>query len=343
MSESRRAPQDIPRPTMEDVAKLANVSRALVSLVFREPHKVSETRRNRVLSAAEEIGFAPNYYARKLATVDTRSIGVLVSDIRNPFFMGVVSGIQMATEGSRYELLFGLSHNSPHQDLKTIKQFQQHRVSGIIVVTAALDMDPLARELRNLPTVVSGIDATSHHITSVMNNELEGAHLGCQHLYELGHRQVIYIGGGRGTKVDLRAKAFHQASRAFPEMSLHFLDGDFDEGSGIRAAKKILNMSPRPTAVVAANDLSALGALAVFRESGLEVPRQISVLGYDDTYVSALRLASLSTIAQSGESRGITSFQALSEELSGKAMSGRVVSLSPSLVLRKTTAAAATL
>ena len=184
--------------TMDDVAREGGVSRALVSLVIRESPKVSEKRRIRVLAAAKRLGYRPNAMARGLASRRTRTIGVLLNDLRNPFFAEMMDGIFEAADELDYRLLLGTGRRQAAGERRAIDAFFEHRTDGLLLVSPRLPLNEILSIGRFAPTVAVARPVRATHVDSVTNDDLAGAKLAVRHLAELGHRRIAHIDGGRG-------------------------------------------------------------------------------------------------------------------------------------------------
>jgi DNA-binding LacI/PurR family transcriptional regulator len=323
--------------TMDDVARAAGVSRALVSLVMRESPKVSEKRRARVRAAAERLGYRPNAMARGLASRRTRTIGVLLNDLRNPFFAEMMDGIIEAADELDYRLLIGTGRRQAAGERRALGAFFEHRADGLLLVSPRLPLGEILAIGRSAPTVAVARPLRAGHIDSVTNDDLAGASLAVLHLVELGHRRIAHIDGGRGAGAAARRSGYVQAMRRHG-LEPWVVPGEFTDAAGVRAAERLLESDAPPTAVFAANDLVAAGALDRFEDAGLQVPRDISIVGYDNTFLAALHHMSLTTIDQPRPQIGRLALATLVERIDGERASAVHHRVEPSLVVRATTA-----
>jgi DNA-binding LacI/PurR family transcriptional regulator len=331
-----RAPNRVKHVTMEDVAREAGVSRALVSLVMRDSPKVREQRRVRVLAAAERLGYRPNAMARGLASRRTRTIGVLLNDLRNPFFAEMMDGIAEAADKLDYRLLIGTGRREAAGERRAVDAFLEHRADGILLVSPRLPLAEVLTIGRSAPTVAVGRPLKDAHVDSVTNDDVAGAKLAVRHLTDLGHRRIAHVDGGRGAGAAARRRGYVR------EMERRGLEplvvpGDFTEAAGVRAAEHLLESGTIPTAVFAANDLVAAGALDRLEDSGLRIPGDISIIGYDNTFLAALHHMSLTTIDQPRPEIGRLALLTLVERIDGVRTDAVHHRVEPSLVVRGTT------
>ncbi len=329
---------------MDDVASAAGVSRSLVSLVFQDSPKVSDRSRAKVIKAAERLGYRPNPIARSLASKTNRTLGVLLNDISNPYFSQVYASIAAAATARGYRLLLGVGERSAEREAESIDELLDHRVAALILVSPRLPSVALARAVASTPTAVIGRQVRGAHVDSIVNDEIHGARLAIGHLVDLGHQGIAHISGGQGAGAADRAAAYEQAMRE-NGLSRHIrvVPGDFTEAAGEAGASTLLtgaNRRAQPTAVLAANDLVAVGLIAAAARLGLEVPSDLAVVGYDDLPLSALSMISLTTIAQPLADFGPAAVGLVLDRVEGEASRrrARIRTFEPSLIVRTTTA-----
>lgn len=324
------------KPTMDDVARRAGVSRALVSLALRGSDKVSDTSRETVLRAADELGYRPNLIARNLASKRTRTLGVVINDLHNPYFPGVADGVKAAADELGYRLLMNSAFLDDDDEAAALDTFIDFRVDGIILTGARVDGGVIEDAARAVPVVVVSRPMATDVVDTINNDDELGAELATRHLIELGHRHICHIDGGEGAGSDERAAGYARAMCA-AGLEPVVAHGAFTEASGVIAARECFDSDPACTAIFAGNDLSALGALDVIDERGLAVPGDISLVGYDNTYVAALRHIELTSVDQHRERQGRLAVEALIERIEGDRTEARHVVIPPALVVRKTT------
>jgi DNA-binding LacI/PurR family transcriptional regulator len=327
------------KPTITDVARRAGVSKSLVSLVMRGGDHVSPGRRQAVTKAAAELGYRPNAMARSLVQRRTHIVGVMVSDLHNPFFADIVAGIQDQAVRTGYKVLVNTGNRAAAREADALETLLQLRADGLILAGPVLEDDVILRASREVPIVLVGREARDASVDSVTNDDRAGAEVAVEHCVSLGHRRIGHIDGGQGAGAPDRRRGYEAAMKRLglaAEVSV--VSGSYTEEGGHAGGLELLGRRPRPTAIFVANDLAAIGALNAIEESGLKVPDDVSLVGYDNTSLAALRHISLSTIHQPRLEMGQLALSTLLERVDqGRAQPRRVV-LSPSLVVRASSA-----
>ena len=327
------------KPTITDVARRAGVSKSLVSLVMRGADHVSPERRQAVNKAAAELGYRPNAMARSLVQRRTHLVGVMVSDLHNPFFADVVAGIQEQAARTGYKVLVNSGNRAAAREADAMETLLQLRADGIILGSPVLDDEVIGRASREVPIVLVGREARGPDVDSVTNDDRAGAEVAVEHCVSLGHRRIAHIDGGHGAGAPARRHGYEAAMKRLGLGDLvSVVSGTYTEEGGHTGCLLLLAQKPRPTAIFAANDLAAIGALNAIEESGLKVPDDVSLVGYDNTSLAALRHISLTTIHQPRLEMGQLALSTLLERVDQDREEPRRVILSPSLVVRASTA-----
>jgi DNA-binding LacI/PurR family transcriptional regulator len=325
------------RPTLEDVASRAGVSRALVSLALRGSTRVSAESRRRVRAAAADLGYRPNVMARNLASRRSRTIGLLLNDLHNPWFAEVSEGTEHVAAENGYRVLISAGRGSRKSEEDALESFLELRADGIILAGPRVGASSVEKAAREVPIVVVGRTMRTPRVDTVVNDDRLGANLVVRHLVELGHRAIAHIDGGSGAGARPRRRGYEESMRALGfAAEIRVLHGDFTDVAGVEAAQRLLDSGDMPTAVFAGNDLSAAGVLDRLEDAGLRIPEDVSLVGYDNTFLAALHHMSLTTVDQPREAMGRLAMTALLERIEGgRAKPVRHV-VPPSLVVRRT-------
>ncbi len=325
-------------PTIHDVAQRAGVSKSLVSMVTRGEPGVSDQKRRAILDAIKALDYRPNAMARSLVQRQTRILGVMVSDLQNPFFAAVVSGIQARAEEHDFRVLITTGDRTPSVEESAIENLLELRVDGLILASPRVGDEVIVRACRSVPVVVLNRDTGDDDSDSVTNDNIAGAHLAVEHFVSFGHRRIAFIEGGAGAGARARHVGYLRAMCEFGlEDEIVTVEGRHTEEGGYRGAMELLKMRVLPTAVFASNDLCAIGAMNAFEEAGLSIPDDVSLIGYDNNRMAALRHISLTTIDQPGDHMGRSAVDRLTERINGERNDPSHDVVAPSLVDRSTT------
>ncbi|MET8805120.1 LacI family DNA-binding transcriptional regulator [Streptomyces sp. NPDC004546] len=326
-------------PTIRDVAERAGVSKSLVSLVLRGSEGVRPEKREAVLAAVEALGYRPNAAARSLSERRTRTVGVLLNDMRNPWFVELLDGLNARLYDSGLHMLLADGHLNRRLGEDLTRTFTELRVDGLIAVGTLQDPQALRTAARLVPTVVAGTrEPVLPGVDIVANDDEHGARLATEHLIGLGHRHIAHI-AGQGAVGDLRRRSFEATTREHGLADTAVVEqGDLTEEGGYRATVRLLSRAPRPTAVFAVNDMTCVGALSAAEETGLQVPRDLSLVGYDNTYLSRLRHLWLTTVDNASHDVGRRAAQRLLDRIDEPDRPREVDLATPFLEVRGTTA-----
>ncbi len=326
------------KPTLEDVARAAGVSRALVSIVIRDAPGASDGTRARVLAVAEQLGYRPDVRARLLARSASRLIGVTYR-ADSLHHMDLLEPIYDAADVAGYDVI--LSAKTPHRDeRRAVNTVMGYRCDAILLLGADLPEPEVRRLGASQPVVAVGrrLVRRSEGVDTVRTDEDHGMRLAVDHLTGLGHRRIALIGGGPGAKASDRRRGYRTAmTHAGLHDAIRIAEGGETVDAGWRAATTLLAAAPRPTAIVAYNDEAAWGVLRAAAHHGIAVPEELSVVGYDGTSLSVLAPRRLTTVRQDAESIGRTAVLRAVARLSGDAGDDRDTVFRPSFIDGETT------
>ncbi|MEV0170594.1 LacI family DNA-binding transcriptional regulator [Streptomyces sp. NPDC050803] len=327
------------QPTIRDVAEQAGVSKSLVSLVLRGSDQVRPEKREAVLRAVRELGYRPNAAARSLSERRTRTVGVLLNDLRNPWFVDLLDGLNSLLHDNGLRMLLADARLNRRTGQDPAEPLLDLRVDGLVVVGTLPDAAALGAVAERIPVVVAGArEAVPPRVDVVANDDERGARLVTEHLIGLGHRRIAHI-AGYGAVGELRRRSFEATMREHGLADRAVVEaGDLTEEGGYRATVRLLGRAERPTAVFAVNDITSVGALSAAEELGLSVPRDLSVVGYDNTSISRLRHLWLTTVDGAGHDVGRRVARCLLDRFDRPGATGRVQLTAPVLEIRGTTA-----
>ncbi|TBV75814.1 MULTISPECIES: LacI family DNA-binding transcriptional regulator [Pseudoxanthomonas] len=303
-------------PTIYDIAKHAGVSAGTVSRALSRPEKVLPETRARIERAVATLGYVPNAAARTLKTQRTGKILVTVPDIANPFFAQILQGAEDAAQAAGYAVLLGDTQQQPAREERYAQMLRRNEADGLIVLGHRLP--PTARQivkqLGAAAPVVNGCEFDpALGIPSVHIDNAAAARAAMEHLYALGHARIAVVGGPPDNPLhQQRLQGVRAAAKARGRVrQLRLVPGDFSVESGHAAASAWLGTDDAPTAAFCFSDQSALGVLAACRERGLRVPRDLSVVGFDDLASSRYLTPPLTTVAQPMREIGVRAVQLL--------------------------------
>ena len=330
--------------SIKDVAREAGVSTATVSHVINNTRFVSQEVRARVLDAVERCGYYPNAHARSLASGRSQTFGLVVSDLSNPFFPELVKSIEAAAFERGYDVMLSNTNYDPDRTSHYVRRFIERKVAGVVVMTSELDT-ALLGELasRDVSVVFLDLGKPGIHMSNLTVNYDAGIEEAIGHLVALGHSEIAFVSGPERLKSAVRRLEAFRASmrRHLPGARVRFHPGDFKLEGGRRAAAEILSGRELPTAVLAANDLMALGVMVELRSAGLSIPGDVSVVGFDDIAFAALAEPALTTICLPRVELGRRAVEALMTNIEHPERKGVQVNIPTYLITRASTGPAA--
>ena len=330
------------RPTIVDVARLAQVSTGTVSNVLANHRPVKLRTRRRVEAAVAELNYRPNRIAQSLTGQPTRVIGMVVPDVTNPFFSELMLGAETELEQAGYAVVFGNSHGSVSRQNSYLRSFRDRQVDGLVLAMAPdTESETLTEPADSIPLVLVDRSLDRWQGDQVLADNEAGMKLAVQHLVRLGHRRIGLINGEDVWTGAHRRRGFEEALRAEglrPDRQL-ISHGSFIFESGLVQASHLLGLADRPTAICAGNDLLAMATVVAAQEFRLSVPRDLSVVGYDDIDYARLISPGLTTVRQSATKMGAEAARLLLDRFNNNRTDDRTIVIRPSLVVRGSTAA----
>ncbi len=332
-------------PTINDVAKRAGVAPITVSRVINNSGYFSEKTRERVEAAIADLGYVPNRLARGLRTKQTTTLALVMTDITNPFFTTVARGVEDVAEEAGYTVTFCNTDESEDKERKYLDLLIQQQVGGILLVPARSTPDSVdfARK-HGTPVVVLDRRMPGGEIDVVRCDSKAGAYQIVRLLLDLGHRRIAMLGGPEGASTaDDRLSGYQQAleeNHLIVEKEL-VQTGSFTQESGYEMAKQAISLSPRPTAIFAANNFIAFGALRALRKNGLEVPGDLALVAFDDLPAELVTFPFLTVVAQPAYEMAQEATKLLLARLqTGTVGESREIVLPTDLIVRQSSGAA---
>jgi DNA-binding LacI/PurR family transcriptional regulator len=319
----RLTPRQLSRqPSIKDIARLARVSHPTVSRALQNSPLVNPATAAKIRKIAETAGYRASAVARGLVTRRTRTIGLVVTTVADPFASEVVYGIEQAANDRGYAVFLADSNSDAERERKVVQELAERRVDGIIVTSSRVGSDylPMLAEL-HVPMVLVNDQYPGEFVHSVMIANQEGSHAATEHLIELGHRRIGYVGDRSGYQSDTERLAGYK--QALAEAGIKFVgelavEGDGRPEAAIAAVDGLLKLADPPTAVCCYNDMTALGAMRAIRERGLRVPEDVSVTGFDDLFFAEYLEPQLTTVRQPMRRMGEMAMENLFKLLSGE-------------------------
>ena len=302
------------KATIKDVAREAGVSVATVSRVFNNSTLVVDDTRTKVFHIANQLRYSPDPIARSLSRNRTDAVGLLLPDLHGEFFSEVIRGVDQVVQANKKHLLVSSSHNE-RDEIEAALRMMRGRVDGIIIMSPGIDAETLLQNVsKNLPIVLLNCYVQDSQFDSINIDNYGGAYESVQHLIRHAHSRIAIIKGTENNyDSSLRLKGYRQAllDNDIPLHPAYELTGDFTEAAGAAAAKEIIAMQERPTAVFAANDAMAIGAIGALRELGIRIPDDIAIAGFDDIPIARSIMPGLTSVHTSISELGMLAMNRL--------------------------------
>jgi LacI family transcriptional regulator len=332
--------------TIKDIARLANVSHTTVSRALNNQSRIRADTKEKILSIAREVNYQPNFIARSLVMKRTKTLGLIITTIVNPFYNELAQGIEETARRLGYNIILCCSHADLSTEKHYVDMLRSKGADGIILSSVHMEDPNVGRLAEDEFPVVLVNRRTYDPIVRKkvdyvgVDNELGGL-LAVEHLIKLGHQRIGVIGGSRESSVGFERlgggkKALAAYGLESPET--YFVEGDFLKDSGYRGGKRLLKMPSPPTAIFATNDSMALGAFQAILEEGIRIPEDMALIGFNDIEFASMKRIELTTIGQKKFEMGALAVKTLVEKIEGGTVESpaREIFLKPELIIRNT-------
>jgi LacI family transcriptional regulator len=340
----RKVATNFPRQVkmrIKDVAREAGVSTATVSHVINSTKYVTDSTRQKVLHAIKKYNYHPNAHARTLASGRSNIIGLLVSDISNPFFPELVAGIEAAAFANGFNVILLNTNYDARRASDYVRRLIELKVAGVLMMTTELEpllIDELARE--QVRVVFHNVGIPGDYMSNIVVDYAIGIEETVSHLVALGHRRIAHVAGPNHFRsaVTRRESFLNSVANHLPhEPPPEIYEGDFKFDGGRGAARQILESGNLPTAIIFANDMMALGAMQEFQAAGVRVPEDLSIVGFDDIAFAALSHPPLTTVCSPRVELGQRAIEALMSTIDRPNQPGIEIRIPTYLVTREST------
>ena len=331
--------------TIKVIARIAHVSNTTVSRALNNQSRIRNKTKERILSIAKELNYRPDFIARSLVMKRTRTLGLVITTIANPFYTELAQGIEATARKLGYNIILCSTQSDLGTERLDVEMLRSKGVDGIIFTSAHMG-DPNIVELaeEGFPIVLVNRRTYDPMVMGLVDyvgiDNIQGGFWAVEHLIKLGHRQIGIIGGSSESSVGFeRLEGGKRALAAYglKQFDDYFLEGNFLKESGYRGGKKFIKMAEPPTAVFAANDYMALGTYQAVMEEGLKVPEEIAIVGFNDIEFTSMKGIELTTIGQKKYEMGALSVENLVERIEGrKVHPPQEIILKPELIIRRT-------
>ncbi len=326
--------------TLDMVAREAGVSSSTVSRILNGTARVRESKAQAVREAIARLQFQPNPVAQSLARGRSMSVGVVTQAISSPYYGEALAAIEAGLIDANYAPLFASGHWRETDERASVRHLLSRRVEGMILLTSCLPDTELVALSRRVPLILTGRRVNGERIVSLDYDNTEGARLATEYLLELGHRRIAFIAGPENhSDAQQRFNGYRAAlsARGVPYDDKLVAVGGYSDAGGYAAMTKLLDVALSFTAAFAANDQSAYGAMLALHRRGLAVPRDVSVMGFDDLPMSAFMIPPLTTVHRSIHAVGQSAAESIIDLIEGRAP--RLRPTAPTLTIRESTRA----
>ncbi|MGQ9508359.1 MAG: LacI family DNA-binding transcriptional regulator [Thermodesulfobacteriota bacterium] len=330
---------------IKDIARLANVSHTTVSRALNNKSRIRPETKEKILSIARQLNYRPNFIARSLVMRKTKTLGLVITTIANPFYIELSQGIETTARKLGYNIILCSTNYDLSSEKQYIEMLRSKGVDGFIFTSAHIG-DPNIVELAEEGFPMILVNRRTYHpkvkekVDYVGVDNLLGGYLAVEHLIRLGHQRIGVVGGSSESSVGL--ERLEGGKRALDTYGLerreeYFLEGNFLKDSGYQGGKKFLQMIPPPTAIFATNDYMAIGVYHALLEEGIKIPEEIALIGFNDIEPAGIRGIDLTTIGQKKFEMGAMAVEMLIKKIEGgESKPPKEILLKPDLVIRKT-------
>lgn len=326
--------------TLEEVAKRAGVSSATVSRVLNNPSAVRNSTRARVMRAARELNYHPNLHARSLAVGSSHTLGIILSNMENPFFYDIFRVLEASARTRGFEAVVANTGYRSEQLVSSIRLMIGWRVAGLAVIVSEMDAELIETITDSrIPCVFYDVGIPKRNITNVRVDYRAGIDKTIHYLHELGHSHIAFIGHHAALAPinERRNAVLDSVARLIPHGQIQVNEGSDSLDGGREAVRELLASGFRPSAIVCVNDLMAVGVLRELRARGIRVPQDMSVTGFDNIRLSEFCSPALTTVHIPRDEIGRTIFENLVPDAKKPRLKGREVLIRPELIVREST------
>jgi LacI family transcriptional regulator len=331
---------------IKDIAQIAKVSHTTVSRALNDKSRIRKETKERILSIAKDLGYRPNFIARSLVMKRTKTLGLVITNIANPFYAELAQGIEKTATKLGYSIILCSTQSDISTEKQYIEMLRSKGVDGIIFSSAHME-DPNIVTLAEEEFPITLVNRRTYHpivkekVDYVGVDNTLGGFLAVEHLIRLGHKRIGIIGGSAESSVGLeRLEGGQKALKTYglEQRNEYFLEGNFLKKSGYQRGKQFLKMEEPPTAIFATNDYMALGVYQAVLEEKLRIPEDVALIGFNDIEFSSMQGIELTTIGQKKFEMGAIAVETLVEKIEqgGSRASAKEIFLVPELIIRKT-------
>lgn len=329
------------RVTIKDISKIVGVSYATVSRALNNYPEVNEDTKKRIIKVANEMGYQPNAIAQGLVKNETKTIGLMIPDITNPFFPEVAIGVEEAASEAGYTVFLVNTNWDEKRELDSFNVLSQKQIDGLIIAPSSENSKHLEKILhRGIKIVFLGRRLYYKNSASVIIDNEIGMYKAVEYLIKKGHKNIVFLGGKKELSVNQeRLNGYKNALKIYGlETNEELIKFDyFKREGGYHLTKHLIESDLIFSAIVNVNDLLAIGAIQAIKEKGLLIPSDVAVIGFDDIELASLPEIQLSTVAQPKYEMGKLAFEILVKQIKGKSNVTRKILLEPELTIRSTT------